>query len=535
MKRLMFVGCALAACAAFAQVPYQLGIAGYSFCRYKGEKFDRALEIMQAIDCHYLCIKDFHLKLDATDAEIAAFREKCAKYGVECKAIGPLYFREEKPARQLFEQAKKMGIKTVVVVPYGLDQGLKDEWSAPRYESEEMLDVLEKLVKEFDIRAAIHNHGPDIPKLYPTAEAAMARIAKRDRRIGVCLDIGHERRAGFDPVAFIRRHGDRIYDVHVKNIKIDPVKNLAMQGPRGELDLPAILSALAAENYTGVCHLEYEGDFDDNAMGLADTIGYLRGVMDSVVVKAKMMPPPEGANTLSAAEKATGWKLLWDGRTSAGWVGVKGGCKQFPDHGWVMEGGTLTMRPVNGISPAGQWFPLPPEDQKLGGGGDIVTEKKYRDFEFAFDFRLTRAANSGIKYYYDETVNGGTCEEYQILENGHPDSDKGVDGNRKAASLYDIYPAKADGVLKGIGQWNSGRIVAKGAHVEHWLNGVKVLEYERGSKAFRDAVAKSKYATWGKTADGQPQPWGEVAEGRLLLQDHSDSTVSYCNLKVREL
>ena len=154
---------------------------------------------------------------------------------------------------------------------------------------------------------------------------------------------------------------------------------------------------------------------------------------------------------------------------------------------------------------------------------------------FKFDFRLTEAANSGVKYFLDETQNGGTCEEYQILENGHPDSTKGRDGNRKTASLYDIFPAHADPIMKGIGQWNSGKIVAKGTKVEHWLNGMKVLEYDRGTPAFKAAVKASKYATWGKTAEKKPQDWGEIPEGRLLLQDHSDSSVSFCNLKVREL
>ncbi len=126
-------------------------------------------------------------------------------------------------------------------------------------------------------------------------------------------------------------------------------------------------------------------------------------------------------------------------------------------------------------------------------------------------------------------------EEYQILENGHPDSVKGMDGNRKAASLYDLIPAHADSILKGPGEWNIGMIVSKGAHVEHWLNGVKVVEYERGSAAFRELVQASKFRNWGVAADGSAQPWGELPEGRFLLQDHGDSIVSFRNLKVKEL
>jgi hypothetical protein len=247
-----------------------------------------------------------------------------------------------------------------------------------------------------------------------------------------------------------------------------------------------------------------------------------------------MKPAPEGANALTGDEKADGWQLLWDGKTFDGWLAVKSGCKAPPEKGWVIKDGTLTMRPVNGIA-NGQWFPLPPEDQKLGGGGDIVTARKFRDFAFKFDFRLTENANSGVKYFYDENLNKGTCEEYQILENGHPDSDKGRYGNRKSASLYDIIPAHADSLVKGAGEWNSGMVVSKGAHVEHWLNGVKVLEYDRGTPGFKAAVKASKYADWGKDADGKPQDWGEIPEGRILLQDHSDSTVSFCNLKVKEL
>ena len=145
---------------------------------------------------------------------------------------------------------------------------------------DKMLDAVERLVKEYDMYYAIHNHGPDIPKLFPTAEAALKRIGSRDRRIGVCLDVGHEWRSGCDPVAFIRAHGDRIYDVHLKNIDTaqNGKKNHAMQGPRGGLDIPGIFAALSDVGYTGVCHIEYERDFKDNAMGLAESFGYYRGI-----------------------------------------------------------------------------------------------------------------------------------------------------------------------------------------------------------------------------------------------------------------
>lgn len=550
MKKLLFSLVLAAASVASAQVPFKLGIARYTM--HKAGLY-KALDIMKTLDTHYLGLIEGSIRYDAPEAEIAAYKAHCAQYGVEVVSAGPLYFSTESELKACCEFAKRYGMKYISVVPFEWNPKIAhitgddpakvnaerrkilppSEW---RIESDRMMDVLEDYCRKYDLRAAVHNHGPDNAYLYPTGEASLKRIGNRDRRIGVCLDVGHERRAGLDPAAFIRRHGDRIVEVHMKNIKIDPVQNFARIGSRGELDIPAIMQALADVGFDGYCLVEYETDFDDNLVPLAESIGYYRGCMDAVKAKAVMQPVPAGANTLTAAERAEGYELLFDGVNlpSDKFVGVKEAFKAFPKKGWFVKDGCLTMRPVSGIA-NGTWFALPPEDQKLGGGGDIATVKKYRDFAFKFDFRLTEAANSGVKYFLDETQNGGSCEEYQILENGHPDASKGVDGNRKAASLYDIYPAHADAILRGAGQWNSGMVVAKGGKVEHWLNGVKVLEYTRGTPAFKAAVRASKYATWGKTTDGKPQDWGEIPEGRLLLQDHSDSTVSFCNLKVKEL
>ena len=190
---------------------------------------------------------------------------------------------------------------------------------------------------------------------------------------------------------------------------------------------------------------------------------------------------PAAPNTLSAAEKAAGWQLLWDGKTLDGWVGEKNGCKTPPEKGWKIKNGVLTVLPRKGIKD-GKWVDIPKEQAALGGGGDLVTAKDFRDFELSVDFRLTEAANSGIKYFYNQKQFKGTCEEYQILHEAHPDSTKGRDGKcRRVASLYDMIPANAEPYVKPLGQWNTAKIVSKGNHVEHWLNGHKVLEYERGS------------------------------------------------------
>ena len=267
----------------------------------------------------------------------------------------------------------------------------------------------------------------------------------------------------------------------------------------------------------------------DLKAALGNTTGDFAALIDET--KALLNDGPcAKPNTLSETEKAAGWKLLWDGRTLNGWVGVKTGCKTPPAKGWKIEDGVLTVLPCKAIKD-GKWVNLPPEQAALGGGGDIVTVDEYRDFELRLDFRLTKAANSGIKYFFKPDRNKGTCEEYQILDEAHPDATKGRDGNRRVASLYDLMPAHAEKVVKPLGEWNTARLVSKGRHVEHWLNGVKVLEYERGSEAFRKLVEVSKYATWG--TDGAK--WGELETGRILIQDHADSTVSFRNIKIRQL
>lgn len=273
----------------------RLGVARYTMHRHP---FDRTLEILQRIDCHYMGLVEKSIARDATDGEIAEYKEKCAKYGVEVVSLGPLYYSTEEELAAACKFAKRYGMKYISVVPFEWNPkiaGVTDdkerkkicpvrEW---RLESDKMMDLLEKYCVEYDLKAAVHNHGPDNAFLYPTAEASLARIGNRDRRLGVCLDVGHERRAGLDPAEFIRKHGDRIVEVHIKNIKIDPVKNLAMEGPRGELDIPGIMQALADVCFGGYCLVEYEKDFEANEVPLAESFGYYRGVMDCVFPKKR--------------------------------------------------------------------------------------------------------------------------------------------------------------------------------------------------------------------------------------------------------
>jgi hypothetical protein len=220
-------------------------------------------------------------------------------------------------------------------------------------------------------------------------------------------------------------------------------------------------------------------------------------------------------NTISGREAEDGWKLLWDGTTTAGWRSAK--TDSFPSRGWVIDNGVLKVQSSQGVESA--------------NGGDIITTKRYRNFELLVDFRMTEGANSGIKYFVDPGLNkgGGSAIgcEYQLLDDAkHPDAKLGVNGNRTLASLYDLIPPAENKPFRGVGQWNRARIIVRGNHVEHWLNGVKVVEYERNNQMWRALVAYSKYHVW--------PAFGESETGHILLQDHGDE-VHFKNIKIKEL
>lgn len=218
-------------------------------------------------------------------------------------------------------------------------------------------------------------------------------------------------------------------------------------------------------------------------------------------------------NTLTNAERAEGWRLLWDGHTTWGWRSARG--EEFPKEGWEIRDGVLSVVETGGA--------------ESRAGGDIVTEDTFAAFDLKLEFRLTPGANSGVKYYVDTELNKGEGSaiglEFQLLDDEkHPDAKMGRDGNRTLASLYDLIPAAAGKKVKPIGEWNEARIVSDGRHVEHWLNGARVLEYERGSDEFRKLVAISKYKVW--------PAFGERPSGPILLQDHGNR-VDFRNVKVR--
>jgi hypothetical protein len=228
-------------------------------------------------------------------------------------------------------------------------------------------------------------------------------------------------------------------------------------------------------------------------------------------------------NELTSSQEEQGWRLLWDGNTSQGWRGAR--MDHFPANGWKIENGVLTVESSGGAESA--------------NGGDIITTETYSSFILEVDFRITKGANSGIKYFVDPELNKGEGSaigcEYQILDDqNHPDAGMGVDGNRTLASLYDLIKADAlfygednrEKRFNGIGSWNRARIEVHGSRVSHHLNGVKVIEYERGTQMWRALVAYSKYKIW--------PGFGEAESGHILLQDHGDE-VSFRNIKILEL
>jgi hypothetical protein len=207
-------------------------------------------------------------------------------------------------------------------------------------------------------------------------------------------------------------------------------------------------------------------------------------------------------NTLTAEEKAAGWKLLFDGRSLAGWRTY--GSTNKPGDGWKAEDGLL---------------------KKLKGvrGGDIITEQKFGDFELSWEWRIDTGGNNGVKYLVTEERKGAPGHEYQMIDDdGHPDGKLGP--KRQTASFYEVLPPAADKPLKKPGEWNQSRIVIQSQRVEHWLNGAKVLEYTLGSPEVKAGIAASKF----KNAAG----FGEKIDGHLMLTDHQDECW-FRNLKIR--
>lgn len=240
---------------------FKVAMAGYTFRHFD---IDETLKMMQEVEVNYLCIKDFHLPLNSTDEQITEFKEKLAAANVEGYAVGPIYMKSEEEVDNAFDYAKRVGVKLIVGVP-----------------NHELLPYIDKKVKEYDFKYAIHLHGPDMPDKYPNATDIYNHVKDLDPRIGMCLDIGHNMRDGHDPVADLKKYKDRVFDVHMKNTTAATKAGRSSEIGRGIVDIPAFVKMLRKVKYSGACSLEYEKNMKDPRSGIGQSIGYFRGVIDA--------------------------------------------------------------------------------------------------------------------------------------------------------------------------------------------------------------------------------------------------------------
>lgn len=238
-----------------------VGIAGYTFAKLD---LDKSLAIMKRLGIGYLSIKDIHLPLNSTPEKIKEVLGKCTDAGINVYAVGVIYMKTKEAVDQAFEYAKNVGVPLIVGVP-----------------NPELIDYTEEKVKQYNIRIAIHNHGPE-DKLYPAPKIVYDLIKNRDARMGLCMDIGHATRAGEDPAKAALAYKGRIFDLHIKDVTAAVKDGKPTEIGRGVIDFPALIAALDKIRYTGISSIEFEKDMDDPLAGIAESAGYFRGVINTV-------------------------------------------------------------------------------------------------------------------------------------------------------------------------------------------------------------------------------------------------------------
>jgi len=236
----------------------KLGIAGYTFAKIP---LDLGIAMMRRVGVNALSIKDFYLPMNSTPETIQSVKEKFSTNGIQIYAAGVIYMKTQAEVDRAFEYAKTLGVDLIVGVP-----------------NPELLPYTEGKVKEYNIRVAIHNHGPE-DKLYPSPVNVYDHIKGLDNRMGLCLDIGHASRAGANPVEIVGKYGNRIFDMHIKDLSEIDVKPKPIELGRGVLDIPGLVKALTKIRYAGYCSIEHEMDMSDPLPGIAESAGYFRGVV----------------------------------------------------------------------------------------------------------------------------------------------------------------------------------------------------------------------------------------------------------------
>lgn len=240
---------------------FQLGLASYTLRKFD---LDQTLAMTRRLDLKYICFKSFHLAMDSTPAQIEAVVAKVKEAGLILYGGGVIGMKNEDQVHQAFDYAKAAGMKVIVASP------------APQ-----MLPMIDEKVRQHDIKVAIHNHGPG-DKHFPTPSAIYKQVKDLDKRIGICHDIGHTKRIGADPLAETEQYADRLHDVHIKDVSAATAKGHGVEMGRGVIDIPKFIRILVKIKYDGIVSFEYEKDADDPMAGLAESVGYVRGVMAAV-------------------------------------------------------------------------------------------------------------------------------------------------------------------------------------------------------------------------------------------------------------
>lgn len=240
---------------------FKIGIASYSFRKMN---LDDTIKAMQRLNLNYISIKDFHLPLSSTTAERQAAMQKLKAAGINPLSCGNITMQnDEKNVRQAFEYARDCGMSTIVCSP--------DPASMP---------LLDKMVKEFDIKLAIHNHGPE-DKRFPSPYDVMKAVQGFDKRMGLCIDVGHTARAKVNPAEAIVKCKERLYDLHFKDINSTEPNGKTIEAGRGVLDLPAIVRSIQKIRYPHVISIEFEGWENDPLPAVAETVGYAKALLSA--------------------------------------------------------------------------------------------------------------------------------------------------------------------------------------------------------------------------------------------------------------
>jgi sugar phosphate isomerase/epimerase len=247
--------------AATAKVPFELGLCSYSLREFK---VDQVVEMTRQCGLKYVSLKDVHLPMKSDEATIKQTIGKFAKEGIKVYACGVVYMKSKDEVARAFDYAKAGDIKVIVGVP-----------------PYDLLETVQEKVKEYDIKVAIHNHGPG-DKVYPTPDIIFEKIKNMDKRMGICMDIGHTQRSGLNPAEQIEKYADRMLDFHFKDVTEATAKGTGIQVGKGIIDIPAVIKTLVKINYSGIAAFEYEKDSKDPMPGLTASIKYVKETIASL-------------------------------------------------------------------------------------------------------------------------------------------------------------------------------------------------------------------------------------------------------------